>query len=357
VEPKDWTDIENNPTWRDVKRMERRLDAVLRGHLRMAMFCSKPGIGKTEMVERAIRKAGFEVAPQNPISAIALCSAMWQHRTGVFYLDDADILARNEAMLNIAKSAWEKGVVVCPYSRRLQTNEQRRQLGKPHDPTLPPLTFKFSQPLIWNSNRNFASERVRAQMKVKPDFEALMNRGLDPLWINSEPRNVCLYTVWMIVRGQILRNMGLSLTQQQEVLSYFCSHAALVPNPSLRMAVRLAKMIREMPHRNEYRSHWEDLIRADQESGEQCEVSKDEFRRGIPDIRATLSRLPAAPIEPVDPGPILSGKAKWEQDNARLLAKLRERQAKVVAPQTATPAARQDEARPDAVQQTDTREA
>src|ERR1019366_5647752 len=87
IEPENYLDIENNPTWHGIKEMYVTLDDMVQycrlvrkghdrslplelreqaikeasDHIRIAMFCSAPGVGKTYLGRKIFKKSGLRV--------------------------------------------------------------------------------------------------------------------------------------------------------------------------------------------------------------------------------------------------------------------------------------------------------
>jgi hypothetical protein len=185
------------------------------------------------------------------------------HRDRAYFLDDCDRLARSEPCANVGKMTWgPQRLVVCPLTKAIQQNEERRlNDDDKYNPNIPPPSFRVGPKhgVIWNSNKNFADPTTIAN-EMAADFAALVSRGLDPLWIPSEPQSVFDYTVWMILDGMLRRHPqgdfrndrgGFKLAVQQEVLDFICTHGQRLKEISPRMAWKLAAARRDDPS-------WED---------------------------------------------------------------------------------------------------
>src|ERR1022692_2606186 len=97
--------IEKCATWQDIQRVWLLTELVLTGKRAMQMFCSVPGLGKTEIHRRSMKKFDVEPHRSAPASAAAYCDEIWNHRNSCFLFDDVDILARSE-IANVTKGAW-----------------------------------------------------------------------------------------------------------------------------------------------------------------------------------------------------------------------------------------------------------
>src|SRR4051812_22444304 len=102
------------------------------------------------------------------------------------------------------------GLITPPGTHVIRNNEKRRLAwSETYDLMIPPPQFEFLLGHLWCCNKPLHTREGRRQSKCHSDFEALVDRGLTPLWIDSQPRNVCFYTTWMIMRGGLYRALGL----------------------------------------------------------------------------------------------------------------------------------------------------
>jgi hypothetical protein len=264
-----WLTIEKNPTWRGIQRVRQLTTLVVVGKKAMQMFCSLPGLGKTETVLKVFKE--FNLPPHycSPLSAGTFCTDLWQHRNRPYFLDDCDILARSEPCANIGKMAWgPQRLVVCPLTKAIQQNEDRRLADSDkYNPNIPPPTFRVGQKhgVIWNTNKDFTDPRAVAG-EMAADFAALVSRGLDPFKVPGEPQSVFDYTVWMILAGMLRRHPqgdfrndrgGFRLAIQQEVLDFMCTHGRRLKEISPRMAYKLAAARRDDPS---WEQAWEEQL-------------------------------------------------------------------------------------------------
>jgi hypothetical protein len=285
--PERWEDIENNPTWLDCKMMERTLEDMVRycrcierndfvtarQHTRLAMFCSAPGLGKTYTGRAVLRRGGVRLRPYdyNPSNKSALTYELWdavQAKYGATPMDDVDLLMRSDSMIGIMKGAWDnsKPMVRCFPTKEIRENHEFKVTGdKRYRDTVPDPMFPFYLACPWFSNKRLDIADARRQAGAHHDFEALIDRGLRPVWIDSVPRNVCFYTIWMVCRGNLFRNLGLSIQEQSDTLDFFIMTATGDgktvkghPNPNLRLALDLAKARRNP----DYRTLWARIVAA-----------------------------------------------------------------------------------------------
>ena len=263
-----WTDIENNATFRGMRRVRQLATLVVTGKRQLQMFCSIPGLGKTETVLEVFSENGLTPHYSSPTSAEGLCQDLWRHRDAPYFLDDCDRLARLEPCANIAKMAYgPQRLVVVPLSLKIQKNEEHRLNDSHHyNPNVPPPTFRLGprHGMLWNTNKDFTlPEMVTKEMAA--DFAALVSRGLDPYRVPAPPQNVFDYTIWMVMNGMLRRHRqggrpeegGFKLQHQQEVLAFLCHNARRLPEVTPRMAWKLAMTRRHDP---EWEQGWRELL-------------------------------------------------------------------------------------------------
>jgi hypothetical protein len=285
--PERWEDIDHNPTWLGCKMMERTLEdmcsycrCIERGdykgallHTRLAMFCSAPGLGKTYTGRSTLRRGGVRLRSYDydPSTRASLTDELWdavQAKYGAIIMNDADLLMRSDSMIGMMKSAWENvnPMVRCSPTKEIRKNHEYKVSGDPrHKDTIPDPMFPLYLACAWFSNKRLDTADARHAAGAHHDFEALIDRGLRPVWIDSVPRNVCFHTVWMICRGNLFRNLGLSVQEQTDTLDFFIMTATGDgknvkghPSPNLRLALDLAKARRNP----DYRAMWARIVAA-----------------------------------------------------------------------------------------------
>jgi hypothetical protein len=283
---------------------------------RLAMFCSAPGLGKTYIMTRTAKREGVKFSSGegiSPSNKTAVAYAFWRERqagNGLTIFDDHDLPMRSESMISVLKPAWSapgEGIVRTPETHAIRRNEKFRQaFDDRYDPMIPPLSFPFTLGHLWSLNKAVHTKAGRAVHKCHSDFEALVDRGLNPIWINSNPRNVCFYTVWMIVEGNLFRELGLSVAEQVETFDFFCDIAVTHPHPNLRLALELARARRKP----DFARAWAAIIRAslDAARDEPKALTEDDLKGAArPDLAAEIAKARARtpPTVIVPPPPLI----------------------------------------------------
>ncbi len=92
-----------------MRTAQRQAEQVLRGERRAAYFCGPPGVGKSYVLEEAIRTSGAQALHARPRSARELVDLFAQAtKETPIILQECDHLFRSEHSLNILKLATEK---------------------------------------------------------------------------------------------------------------------------------------------------------------------------------------------------------------------------------------------------------
>ena len=259
-----WERTDTNPTWRGMNIMKRQVDELLNpkntnGEPVGRMFCSGPGLGKTEIVAHAIKKFDVSVKFLTPKSAYGLAQVLWLNRNKVIVIDDSDELPKDNEAMNIAKNAWGASRrVVSPSTSHIQRNYDFKLTGAVHpsgykkgeemyNPSIPDPEFTMGPKhrVIWLSNLNYEDFQSTLRAAQQAVFSGVASR-VPPRWINSEPQNAFDYSIWMVVVGDMLRNHpmagtgGFKLDVAQDVLNFFCTKAPYLQELSPRFVNRLA---------------------------------------------------------------------------------------------------------------------
>jgi hypothetical protein len=143
-------------------------------------------------------------------------------------------------------------------------NEEFRKAGSnKYDPMIPPPWFDLGTMLrlIWLSNLNFTDPKLRGILPKH--FDALISRGLDPIWIPDDAENdgyeVFLYTHWLATENHMLRSLQFTYPVARDAIKFYVENvhrfadicprrleliarAMATPNAALRDA-RLNKML------------------------------------------------------------------------------------------------------------------
>jgi len=208
-----WFDTDHNPTFRTMQRVIELTTLCGTNVQLMQMFGSIAGLGKSETVAQVLTKLELDYVYGNPNTVPGFCDLLWKAKNRGLLIDDSEGLVKNPALLGIAKMWYgATGVCVCPNNRIYSDNESYRTSDVPakrakYNKRIPPPTFSRG-PLHFMlalTNHDY-SDPLNVPAACRVDFAALDSRGLDPLWIPTEPQDLYYYTIGMVMTGMLKRH-------------------------------------------------------------------------------------------------------------------------------------------------------
>ncbi len=168
--------------------LNRITNGVINGHIRSSVVFGAPGVGKTYSVEQELEHSVVQKRLNNytiirgTCSAIGLYQALYATRDGgVVVLDDSDSVFGDEEAFNILKTALD--------STNRRVISWFKNSSKMYDPDTidattiiseddrMPKRFDYEGGVIFITNIDFR-EKIAAQTKMSPHFEALFSRSL-----------------------------------------------------------------------------------------------------------------------------------------------------------------------------------
>ena len=221
--------------------------AAIAGNIRSVIVSGPPGVGKSFGVEQEVEKAslfdkisGKRLKSQivkGTISAIGLYAMLYKYsdRNCVLVFDDCDVWEDQDA-INILKGALDSGK-----NRRISYNKDSRLLRDEGIPS----SFNFHGSIIFITNQNFSAKRAS---KIQPHLEALQSRShfLD-LTLNTM-RDKILRIRQIAGDGELFANFDFAPETQTEILEFMYANQARLTEMSLRMAIKLADLVKCFPN-------------------------------------------------------------------------------------------------------------
>jgi hypothetical protein len=230
----------------------------------MLLLTGPPGIGKTQAVMNSLHKCGEKVNSANPRDPWRLHGAFHQYRKERnLVIDDSDHLAGSEVCANLTKQATSP-----PYEVNFHSGYQT---NKSHDAI--PSRFKVRFNLIWISNVDYR-DRSNISKVMGPHFEALVSRGLKPVWIGGTDNEIFQYTCWLATEGGMLFDRRVGQTESELAIRWFIENRNLLEDVTPRgmgHVIDRIKMTKAKPEHREMLLN-ELLLPEERPEGQQIEA-------------------------------------------------------------------------------------
>lgn len=229
--------------------------AAINSNIRAMIVVGPPGVGKSYGVERQIEKAGiFDKISNKKIkyeivkgssTAIGLYSTLYKYSEPgcVLVFDDCDTVLLDDVSLNLLKSALDSGK-----RRRIFWTADSSLLRREGIPD----QFDFKGSVIFITNLKFDNLRSK---KLQDHLDALQSRChyLD-LTLNTM-RDKFLRIKQIARTGQLFQDYDFTAAQEQSVLDFMFNNRDALREMSLRMAVKIADLVKSFPER------WESIAK------------------------------------------------------------------------------------------------
>lgn len=224
--------------------VEKYVKGICKGQYRSVIVNGPPGVGKSFSVETYLQQNAaqdtYKVVAGH-MTPMSLYGNLYQHRNvgDVLVLDDIDSVFSKIEGINLLKAAMDTKPV-----RRINWESSSAivvNLGLPAG-------FEFKGSVVLISNIGFS----RKKSKLQEHLDALKDRSYS-LQISSNTKEELYQQVcFMVVKKDLLKEYGLSASQQSEILDYIGDHLEEIEKISLRLAMKLAALMKA--NREEWRS-------------------------------------------------------------------------------------------------------
>ena len=223
---------------RGYSSVESFIEKICQGSLRSLIINGPHGVGKTFSVESFLKKHAsrkYKLVAGH-MTTLSLYGNLYHYREAgnVLVLDDIDSVMSKIEGVNILKAAMDTKP-----SRRINWESPSGMLNKLDVPT----GFDFQGSVILISNVSFGSSGG----KIGAHLEALKDRSFTLTIANNSRESLFKQLCFMVMKKNLLDSFSLSSIQIQDILKYVENNMESLPKISLRLAIKLAQLVKESP--------------------------------------------------------------------------------------------------------------
>jgi hypothetical protein len=223
---------------RSYSSVESFIEKISKGSLRSLIINGPPGVGKTFSVESFLKKHASKKYKliAGHMSTLSLYGNLYYYREpgNVLVLDDIDSVMSKIEGVNILKAAMDTKP-----SRRINWESSSALLSKINVPT----GFDFEGSVVLISNVGFGSTGG----KIGAHLDALKDRSFSLTIANNSRESLFKQLCFMVMKKNLLSSFSLSAKQIQDILMYVENNIESLPKISLRLAIKLAQLVKESP--------------------------------------------------------------------------------------------------------------
>ena len=223
--------------------------ATTNGGIRAMIVSGPPGVGKSFGVEQQLEKASmfdrlagktlkYEVV-KGAMTALGLYACLFKHsdKNHVLVFDDCDSVLMDDLSLNILKAALDSGK-----RRRIYWNSDSNMLRREGIPD----AFDFNGSCIFITNIKF--ENLKSK-KLQDHLEALQSRChfLDLTIDTERDKMLRIKQVHRDTDNGLFRDYGFEFDEGDQVLQFMWDNKARLRELSMRMALKIADLVKVSP--------------------------------------------------------------------------------------------------------------
>ena len=216
--------------------------ASTRGQIRSLVISGPGGLGKSYTVERAL--AEYDPDKEQTVVAkgfvkptgLYLLLYRYRHAGNVVVLDDCDSIFRDEDAMNILKAALDTS-----RERILTWGSETRMVDEDGEPIA--REFEFKGTVIFLTNTDMDAEIAKGG-RMAPHFEAFVSRSHYVECDMHSSRDYVVRIEQLCERGMLINQKGLTQQQSDRVVSYIKEHQGQLRELTLRMALKLADLLK-----------------------------------------------------------------------------------------------------------------
>jgi hypothetical protein len=275
--------LEDNEVWRAIDLAMCAAKSVIeRGPNgpRGLAICGASGSGKDYNLVRILKQRQLPVLYLDTSSEAALVHFAWRHRYAqvVLVSDNGKLwqpakIDRVKHIIDPGRVLYETAAVMANMRRptrsqhdamllAAKTDEEREAIERMdlRDPAIPENDFETHFALIWLSNIDYTDDKM-IPLALRPHWQALLSRGINPRFIPSPPRDLFIYALSLVLECSMLRGMHLRLEDANEVLRAFILKRGYLRDVSPRTIRNLAMLRMDLRNSNRL-SYWDKELEA-----------------------------------------------------------------------------------------------
>ena len=218
-------------------------DATVNGKSRALIVSGPPGLGKSYTIEQALTTLDPEqyTVIKGFVRATGLYKTLFQYRNPgcVIVFDDSDSIFMDEGSLSLLKAACdttEQRIL----SWRAETNM------RDEDEQLLPTNFEFNGSVIFITNYDF-DKIIEQKQRYHEHMSAMVSRAFY-LDLTMKTKRDFVIRIKQVIESGMLSN-SLSSQQINMVVDYIVTNQDKLRELSLRMAIKIGKLIEQYPDR------------------------------------------------------------------------------------------------------------
>jgi len=220
--------------------------SACKGQARAMIVSGPAGLGKSFTVEQVVSDyddTGKKAAIcKRFIRPTGLYKTLYEyrHKGDVIVFDDCDSVFQDADALNLLKAACDT-----TERRRIMWGAETRMTDADGSPL--PWSFEFEGSVIFITNYDF-DQAIEGGSRLSEHFKALISRSH---YIDVGLRSVRDYLIRIkqVVEMGMLKERGLTASQQKEVIDYIFDHAFQLRELTLRMVIKVAELYTTEPTR------------------------------------------------------------------------------------------------------------
>jgi hypothetical protein len=219
--------------------VEKYIKGICKGEFRSVIVNGPPGVGKSYSVDAYLQQYAevdsYKVAAGH-MTPLSLYGNLYQYRNvgDVLVLDDIDSVFSKIEGINLLKAAMDTKPV-----RRINWESSSAvvtNLGLPSH-------FQFKGSVVLISNIGFIGKKG----KLQEHLDALKDRSYSLHISDNTKEELYQQVCFMVIKKDLLKEFDLDAVQQSKILDYIGDNLNKIDKISLRLAIKLAGLMRANP--------------------------------------------------------------------------------------------------------------